>query len=145
MPSITSNDFVLILFALVSLVPAFVLFKFLESTAIIKKKNYQAGGAIAGYIIVLAALFAVKVKLEATGRDAVNAELKQSESRYAELLSQYKEATTRSSVAGTVRPVGRRMRVALAIDDKPADTGTGAFRRIGVKERRLSSRKTALE
>ncbi|HEY9123221.1 MAG TPA: hypothetical protein PK252_09005 [Bacteroidales bacterium] len=61
--SIVTSDpkmFVLVVFSLsfvLSMVAAFVLFKFLQSTAVINNKNYQAGGALAGFIIVLGASY----------------------------------------------------------------------------------------
>jgi hypothetical protein len=45
-----------VLFAL-SLLAAVLLFKFFESTAVITTKEYKAGGAIAGFIIVFLMLF----------------------------------------------------------------------------------------
>lgn len=42
------NLLVIVIFFFLSLIGAYVLFKFLESSAIIKNKKYQAGGAIAG-------------------------------------------------------------------------------------------------
>ena len=47
---------VIILFAL-SLLGAWVLFKFLVSSALIKGKTYQAGGAIAGFILLYLLMF----------------------------------------------------------------------------------------
>jgi hypothetical protein len=47
---------VAVLFAC-SLVAAFVLFKILQSTATIQKKEYQVGGAAAGFLLIYAALY----------------------------------------------------------------------------------------
>lgn len=41
-----------------SLVGSIILFRFLKSSATIKKKSYQAGGAIAGFILIYGLLFA---------------------------------------------------------------------------------------
>ena len=40
-----------------SLVAAVVLFKVLQSTAVIQKKEYQVGGAAAGFLLIYAALY----------------------------------------------------------------------------------------
>jgi len=45
-----------VLFA-ASLVAAFVLFKLLQSTAAITKKEYQVGGAAAGFLVIYGALY----------------------------------------------------------------------------------------
>lgn len=42
---------------ILSLTGAFVLFKFLKSSALIKKAGYQAGGAIAGFLLIYGALY----------------------------------------------------------------------------------------
>lgn len=42
---------------ILSLVGAIVLFKFLKSTAIIKKTEYQASGAIAGFLLIFGMLY----------------------------------------------------------------------------------------
>src|ERR1035438_3598353 len=47
---------VTILFTL-SLLAAWILFKFLQSTASITKKEYQMGGAAAGFLIIYGALY----------------------------------------------------------------------------------------
>jgi hypothetical protein len=39
-----------------SLLAAFVLFKFLQSTASISKPEYQLGGAAAGFVVILVVL-----------------------------------------------------------------------------------------
>lgn len=41
-----------------SLVGSVILFRFLKSSATIKKKSYQAGGAIAGFILIYGLLYA---------------------------------------------------------------------------------------
>lgn len=51
------------IFAL-SLMGAYVLFRFLKSTAIIKKTGYQAGGALAGFLLIFGALYGSYSHLE---------------------------------------------------------------------------------
>ena len=47
---------VVVMFTL-SLVAAFILFKVLKSSALIEKAGYRAGGALAGFLLVYAALY----------------------------------------------------------------------------------------
>ncbi len=54
---------------ILSLTGAFILFKFFKSTAIIKNKNYQAGGDIAGFILIFGALYGAYDTLEKRGRE----------------------------------------------------------------------------
>lgn len=42
---------------LMSLIGAYVLFKLLKSTAVIKRTGYQAGGALAGFLLIYGILF----------------------------------------------------------------------------------------
>ncbi len=42
---------------ILSLAGAFVLFKFLKSSALIKSPSYQAGGALAGFLLIYGALY----------------------------------------------------------------------------------------
>jgi hypothetical protein len=57
---ITAEWFILIVVTVIfilSLAGAFILFKFLKSFALIKKVGYQAGGAIAGFLLIYGALY----------------------------------------------------------------------------------------
>jgi len=47
---------IIVIFCL-SLIGSFILFKFLKSSATIKKATYQAGGAIAGFLLIYGLLF----------------------------------------------------------------------------------------
>lgn len=53
-----------VIFAL-SLLGAFVLFKFLKSAAMIKRPGYQAGGALAGFLLIFGTLYMSYNQLEA--------------------------------------------------------------------------------
>ncbi len=59
---------VTILFTL-SLIAAWILFKFLQSTAAITKKEYQMGGAAAGFLIIYGALYSSYTHLATLARD----------------------------------------------------------------------------
>ena len=47
-----------------SLLGAFVLFYFLKATAVVKNKRYQAGGALAGFIVLYSALSGSHIYIE---------------------------------------------------------------------------------
>ena len=58
MVTLLSNPLlVIVVIFILSLVGAFVLFKLLKSTAIIKKAKYQAGGALAGFLLIYGTLY----------------------------------------------------------------------------------------
>ena len=58
-----------------SLVAAFVLFKILQSTAAIEKKEYQVGGAAAGFLVIYAALYGSYAQLQKAPLAACQAQL----------------------------------------------------------------------
>jgi hypothetical protein len=58
-----------------SLVAAFVLFKILQSTAAIQKKEYQVGGAAAGFLVIYAALYGSYAQLQKAPFDACQKQL----------------------------------------------------------------------
>ncbi len=50
-------------FFLLSLAGAYVLFKVLKSSAVIERPGYQAGGALAGFLLIFASLALTHQKL----------------------------------------------------------------------------------
>lgn len=63
MTLIGRGDFLTIVYFILSLIGAFVLFKLLKSTAIVKKAGYQAGGALAGFLIIYITLVSSSERL----------------------------------------------------------------------------------
>lgn len=49
--------FVVAVMFILSLIGAYVLFKYLKSSALIKREGYKAGGAIAGFLLIYGILF----------------------------------------------------------------------------------------
>jgi hypothetical protein len=56
--------YVVAIIFLLSLTGAYVLFKFLKSYARIQRKDYQAGGALAGFLLIYAALYSSFDRIE---------------------------------------------------------------------------------
>jgi hypothetical protein len=54
---------------LLSLLAAYVLFKWLDSAAIIKRQGYQAGGAFAGFLLIFGSLTVAHFKLVGLGSE----------------------------------------------------------------------------
>jgi hypothetical protein len=100
-----------------SLVSAVVLFKFLKSTALVKNESYQAGGAIAGFIIVYGMLhWSYSQTAGYTGK-------------IASLTSQVQalqQSTRAMTVTGTVTPSAGDTQVLIAAWEAPTDM-SGAF------------------
>lgn len=63
MTLIGRGDFLTIVYFILSLIGAIVLFKLLKSTAVIKKAGYQAGGALAGFLLIYIALVSSSERL----------------------------------------------------------------------------------
>ena len=58
-----------------SLLGAVVLFHFFKSSALIKQKTYQAGGAVAGFIVIYGLLFASYHQIERLANNKMRADL----------------------------------------------------------------------
>jgi len=111
-----------VLFAL-SLLAAWVLFKYLQSTAAVNKPGYQIGGAAAGFVIIFGALSLTYMKVDnSKNQDNINALKSQLDSANAELAKgkacladQYSEVT----FAGTVTPSVQDANVVLGVSEVP--------------------------
>ncbi len=100
-----------------SLVSAIVLFKFLKSTALIKNQSYQAGGAIAGFIIVYGMLHWSYTQT-AGYTDTIASLTKQ--------VQDFQQSTRAMTVTGTVTPSTSDTQVLIAAWEAPTDM-SGAF------------------
>lgn len=94
------NVLVIVIFFFLSLIGAYVLFRFLDSQAIIDDKRYKAGGAIAGFILIYGCLFGAYYKLEANKTELIE---------------------------GTITPYKQFTKVVLAVKQTDPDTN-GNFR-----------------
>ncbi|MBZ5726419.1 MAG: hypothetical protein LAP87_15640 [Acidobacteriia bacterium] len=100
---------VTILFTL-SLVAAWILFKFLQSTATITKKEYQMGGAAAGFLIIYGALYSSYTHLATVARDQSKNDLAVCVTN----LQKSKDENSDVSIKGAVDPPPRNAWVVFA-------------------------------
>jgi hypothetical protein len=95
-------------FFLLSLGAAWVLFKFLSSTAAITKKEYQLGGAAAGFLILFSALYASYYHLAGLQLKAYQAQLTDCQTQ--------REFNERElQIGGIVSPAPKNTTVVLAV------------------------------
>ena len=104
---------VAIIFAL-SLVGAVVLFRFFKSSAIIKKKAYQAGGAVAGFAIIYSLLFGSYYQIESMEKRKLEAAIHALEEKVKKLDIDV--------VSGVVAPDNQPVKVRLVIDAVEPDS-----------------------
>src|SRR5262245_10763313 len=101
-----------ILFAL-SLLAAVVLFAFFKSTAIIKTPKYQAGGAIAGFVIVYSILQFSFDRI--SGHEARIQESEKEIENLRAATMNCEQFTATRDIAGTVNPYSDQIKVVLAV------------------------------
>lgn len=99
-----------------SLLGAVILFKFLKSTALVTVKKYQAGGAIAGFIIIYGTLMASFYGIE-------NLKNKEVIEEYERL----KEMSSPKHITGRVVPYTQHTKIILAVKETDPDN-LGTFR-----------------
>lgn len=101
---------------LLSLIGSFVLFRFFKSMAIIKGKTYQAGGAVAGFILLYSVLYGSYYKIE--------------EGEYRKIVNEYKallEKIEPKPITGRIKPYKKNTKVVLAVKETDLDS-SGRFR-----------------
>lgn len=104
-----------ILFSL-SLLGAVILFKFFKSSAIIKNKQYQAGGAIAGFIIIFGVLYASYDNIEKRKYNELKTEHEQ-------LKNDYHKLSETLSIRGKIDPYrGENTRIIIATKEVNPDS-----------------------
>jgi hypothetical protein len=101
---------VFVLFSL-SLIAAVILFAFFKSTAVIRTPRYQAGGAIAGFVIVFAILQLsfTKVSGYATQQQTIN-------DLQAKVV-EYDKFTRSHDISGSVDPYSEKTKVAFVVTE----------------------------
>jgi len=122
---------VTILFTL-SLLAAWILFKFLQSTAAITKKEYQMGGAAAGFLIIYGALYYSYSGLAKSALDDSKRQLAVCQATLKTTLDNDEEV----AIKGVVDPALRNAQIVFATRIFPLpDDGTFRFsaRRSDIK------------
>lgn len=112
---------VIITIFILSLLGAFVLFRFLKSTAGIENKKFQAGGALAGFIILYFTMFQSYEKLQ--DMDKIKEKLGQVQ----KLMESLQEKLKSSQINGTVMPPAKNVKIVLAVKQTDPDDN-GQFR-----------------
>jgi hypothetical protein len=116
--------FPIICLFLMSLVGAVVLFKFFESTAVVKSKQYQAGGAIAGFIIIFMLLLYAHGKI--TNNTVINleSEVAKLQGELNETRAELESAQQKlkpDSIDGVITPYRKDAKIVLAVRQTDAD------------------------
>ncbi len=108
--------YVIIIFFVLSLIGAFVLFKFLKSTAIIKNPKYQAGGALAGFVIIFGLLFGGYSKLEDHDNERLRSE-----------IASLRQKLQTAPIEGEIIPYRKHTKIVLGVKQTDPDN-SGQFR-----------------
>ncbi|SPE36594.1 hypothetical protein SBA6_590043 [Candidatus Sulfopaludibacter sp. SbA6] len=106
--SLSNLTVVAVLFAC-SLLAAFVLFKILQSTAAIQKKEYQVGGAAAGFLVIYMALYGSYSQLQ-------KAQLASSQAQLAACQAQRDADEHELTIQGIVEPSVKDAQVVFAVN-----------------------------
>jgi hypothetical protein len=112
--SVSSLTAVAVLFAC-SLVAALVLFKILQSTAAIQKKEYQVGGAAAGFLLIYGALYLSYAHLQ-------NGQLTTCQTTLAANEAKLAVDESELSIQGTVEPAIENATIVLTVKETNPDT-----------------------
>ena len=111
---------------LLSLSAAVILFKYLESWATVTDKRYQAGGAIAGFIIIFGILYSAYYTIEMRGYKTLEAEHEKLQDEYKKLSDKHQKLSQMSVISGNISPYQQYTKVVLAVKETDLDP-TGDF------------------
>lgn len=113
--------FVMGMLFFLSLLAAVILFKFFKSSAIIKNKKYQAGGAIAGFIIIFVTLYTSYDHIEKRGYETLKEQHK-------ELKNAYDQLSKTLPIRGKIDPYkGEQTRILITTKEFNPDSN-GRFK-----------------
>lgn len=127
-----------------SLGAAFVLFKFLQSTAKVENPQYQLGGAAAGFVVILGVLSVTYMKVnDKQSADALKSANQQIQDLQTKLQSdeqRLKSFDVEVTYAGTVSPSLQNANVVFAIAEaKVEQSGRFAFKVHAIQPQDLPS------
>jgi hypothetical protein len=108
-----------------SLTAAVVLFRFFRSTALIKQKTYQAGGALGGFIIIYALLFGSYYRTEQRYQN--ERERNQVLTEANDDLGKQVKKLELAVISGVVQPDKGPVKVRLVLDAQEPDSAQGRF------------------
>ncbi|MBI5179061.1 MAG: hypothetical protein HZA04_07350 [Nitrospinae bacterium] len=108
---------VIVTFFFLSLAGAVVLFKFFKSTAMVQSKQYQAGGAIAGFIIIFILLSQAYQKIKSDTVAKLTEDLKAAQLE----LDKATQNLSSVSIDGTITPYQNDAKIVLAVSQTDAD------------------------
>lgn len=117
------NLFLIVVIFFLSLVGAVVLFKFFENTAVVKSKQFQAGGAIAGFI----AIFMLLTNAYTMIKNDTEVKLKEELNTARLEIERAKQKLTPECVEGMITPYEKDAKIVLAVQQTDADM-TGRFK-----------------
>jgi len=100
-----------------------VLFKFFENTAMVKSKQFQAGGAIAGFIIIFILLTNAYAKLKNDTVEKLKEELETARME----IERANHKLTPACIDGVITPYEKDAKIVLAVQQTDADM-TGRFK-----------------
>ena len=107
-----------VLFSL-SLLAAWVLFKFLKSTASVTNPKYQLGGAAAGFVVILSLLSATYIKVDVDSQQTQIDSLKQTIIGLQTKADKGEECLHEMTYEGTVTPPMQEANVVFAVKTIP--------------------------
>jgi hypothetical protein len=122
-----ATQYVIGLFFLLSLVGAVVLFRFFKSSALIKTKTYQAGGALAGFVIIFGLLFGAYDQVETRHDKALDTENENLKDENATLTQDIKKLRALLPVKGKVKPYKDAVQIFLSVANPRLDSLDGHF------------------
>lgn len=114
---------IIAVFFLLSLFGAVILFKFFKSAALVQTKKYQAGGAIAGFIIIYALLYTSYNMIEKGSCQDIIEKYELANKR----VMQLEEIVKPKIINGRITPYRKDAKVVLAVKETDTD-GSGRFR-----------------
>ncbi len=113
----TFNLILVSCFFCLSLVGAVVLFKFFQNTAVVKTKQVQAGGAIAGFIIIFMLLTYCYEKIKNDTEEKLRADLKSVQQE----LEEAKQKLAPDIINGVIVPYENDATIVLAVQQTDPD------------------------
>ncbi len=111
----------LVIFFLVSLLAAYLLFKFLKSSAVVTSHKHKAGGALAGFVIVYGVLFGSYYQFVGMQQKQLQSQYDQLKKSYDDLKKLNQSLLEAPPIVGQVGPDLQSVEFVLAVDKQEPD------------------------